>query len=69
MNPENDRLLKPDEVASTAHLNCSKSHVYYLAQIGEIEALSLGESRGIRITESSVNAFIKRKITEYTENH
>jgi excisionase family DNA binding protein len=57
-NPQ-DRLLNIDQVRR--RLNCSKSHVYNLIQMGELPAVTLGESKGKRVYESEVETYLSRK--------
>lgn len=57
--PAPDRLLNIDQVRR--RLNCSRSHVYNLIQTGQLPATTLGESKGKRVYESTVEAFIARK--------
>lgn len=65
MEPKRDRLLRPDQAA--AILACSKRFVYVLIAERKLTALTIGSSHGLRVTESSVNAFIQRRIKEYGE--
>ena len=54
-----DRLLNIDQVRR--RLNCSKSHVYNLIQMGEMPAVTLGASKGKRVYESEVAFYLERK--------
>lgn len=62
MNIDKDRLLSVEQVRKLLH--CSQRHVYDLVAFGELTALRLGRKHGIRIRESAVNEFIKRKEAE-----
>lgn len=66
----NSKLMRPDEVA--LRLACTKRQVYYLIANGELSpALTIGKSnkKGIRVPESAVNDFIKRRMQEYVLNN
>ena len=54
-----DRLLNIDQVRR--RLNCSKSHVYNLIQMGELPAVTLGTSKGKRVYESDVENYLAGK--------
>jgi excisionase family DNA binding protein len=56
---DKDRLLNIDQVRR--RLNCSKSHVYNLIQMGELPAVTLGASKGKRVYESDVNTYLAEK--------
>lgn len=42
-------------------LGCSRSHVYRLVDRGELRALKVGVSRGLRVYLSSVESFKRRR--------
>jgi len=49
-------------VMETAQMiSCSRSHVYRLVDAGEISGYCTGQRKGIRIIESSVEAFVARR--------
>ncbi|SCY01617.1 helix-turn-helix transcriptional regulator [Desulfoluna spongiiphila] len=43
---------------------CSRSHVYKLLEVGEIEGYYTGNRRGLRVIEGSVEAFVERRKEE-----
>ncbi|NDY56668.1 helix-turn-helix domain-containing protein [Desulfovibrio sulfodismutans] len=42
-------------------LGCSRSHVYRLVERGELRAIKVGDSRGLRVYLSSVESFKRRR--------
>jgi excisionase family DNA binding protein len=52
-----DQLIYPRSAAKI--LGCSKSMVFVLIQRGELEAYRIG-LRGVRVSESSVNEYLKK---------
>jgi excisionase family DNA binding protein len=56
------RLLNVVQVME--RLNCSRSFVYKLVGGGQLKALRIGEVKGLRVTEKSLERFKKhRKVT------
>lgn len=53
------RLLKISRVM--ARLDCSRSFVYKLIRRGELRQIPLGDKRGMRVTEKSLQRFIRRR--------
>jgi excisionase family DNA binding protein len=56
---DKDRLLNIDQVRR--RLNCSKSHVYNLIQMGELPAVTLGASKGKRVYASTVEDYLAER--------
>jgi excisionase family DNA binding protein len=54
-----DRLLNIDQVRR--RLNCSKSHVYNLIQMGELSAITIGATKGKRVYESEVMNYLAER--------
>ena len=59
MGDYRDRLLKPAQVQQI--LQCSNRHVYDLMQWGDLPAIRVGKKHGLRVRESKVMEFIKKK--------
>lgn len=57
--PGPDRLLNIEQVR--ARLNCSRSHIYNLIQSGDLEAVTLGNSKGKRVYESEVDRYLQSR--------
>jgi len=60
---DNDRLLRPDQVADW--LGISRRKVYYLAANAEFECLKIGGS--LRILTSSVEEYIENQIRAFDQ--
>ena len=59
MEKTKDRLLNVEQVRQ--RLNCSRSQVYNLINLGDLPSLKIGGRKGVRIKESSLEAFLKKK--------
>lgn len=57
------RLLNVVQVME--RLNCSRSFVYKLVGAGQLKALRIGEVKGLRVTEKSLERFKKRRKVTY----
>lgn len=57
------RLLNVVQVMEK--LNCSRSFVYKLVGSGKLKALRIGDVKGLRVTEKSLERFTKRRKVEY----
>jgi excisionase family DNA binding protein len=63
MRPPQDRLLRVDQVA--LRLNCSKSWVYSLVSDGRLQHIRLGRRKGFRVSENSLEIYIRAAIAEF----
>ncbi|MGE4536532.1 MAG: helix-turn-helix domain-containing protein [Desulfovibrio sp.] len=45
-----------------AALDCSRSFAYALIKRGEFKVVRLGDAKGIRVTQKSVDRYIRRMI-------
>jgi excisionase family DNA binding protein len=68
MKKPKDKLLTVTTVSGTSWLNCSKSYTYRLVDEGHLKGLYLGEKKGLRIFQSSVEAFLNDRIKDFLEN-
>ncbi len=57
-----ERLLNVQQVAE--RLNCSRSQIYSLINLGELPALKIGGRNGVRIKESKLDAFVNKREKE-----
>lgn len=63
MSLENWRLLPVSTVAR--RLGCSVGNVYKLLERGELVCLRTGASKGYKVPEDELEAFIARRQAEY----
>ncbi|MGE4536527.1 MAG: helix-turn-helix domain-containing protein [Desulfovibrio sp.] len=47
-----------------AALDCSRSFAYALIKRGEFKVVRLGDAKGLRVTQKSVDRYIRRKKLE-----
>lgn len=52
-----DKMMSVLTVAK--RLNCSRSFVYQLVNLGELKAIKTGARKGIRVSESSYRKYVK----------
>ena len=62
MEKTKDRLLNVNQVRE--RLNCSRSQVYNLINMGELPALKIGGRNGVRVKESKLEAFVDKREKE-----
>ena len=60
-----DKLLRVSQVAD--RLNASKSQVYWLINVGELDLIKIGATKGYRVPESSVERYVKQQISVFYE--
>ena len=60
------RLLRVNQAAE--RLNCSTRFIYCLAESGKLEALKLGNKKGLRIPEDVLEKFVKKQRKKFCED-
>jgi excisionase family DNA binding protein len=62
MKDQPDKYMTIQKVAE--RLDCSVRYIYHLIQEGHFVIIKIGQDKGIRISERSVNAFIESKVID-----
>lgn len=60
------RLLRVDQAAE--RLNCSTRFIYFLADSGKLEALKIGNKKGLRIPEDALEKFVAKQREKFCED-
>lgn len=61
------KLLRIDIVAK--RLDCSKRQAYRLVSEGELEALKIGQTKGLRVSEDSLNNYIRKQVIKFQKEN
>lgn len=61
------KILRVDEVAE--RLSCGKRTVYNLIESGELAAMRLGRTKGLRVSAEAVSHFLSRRFRAFREEN